>query len=100
MSVAQDLKQTIKEKSHELGFILAAVTLPDPPPHYSTFEQWLAQGHHGMMNYLAEERSRLRRADPKQILPECQSILILATPYGPSRWSSSEAYRDQGPGEN
>ena len=35
------------------------------------------------MNYLANERSRARRADPKQILPECKSILVLATPYNP-----------------
>ena len=35
------------------------------------------------MNYLAEERSRIRRADPKQILPECKSILVLALPYSP-----------------
>ena len=79
-----DLKKIIKEKARQLGFILAGVTLPEPPPHYSTFENWLAQGHHGTMNYLADERSRLRRADPKQILPECQSILVLATPYHPS----------------
>lgn len=38
---------------------------------------------HGTMNYLAEERSRTRRADPKQILPECKSILVLAIPYSP-----------------
>ncbi len=35
------------------------------------------------MQYLTEERSRLRRADPKQILPECKSILVLALPYQP-----------------
>ena len=33
------------------------------------------------MDYLASERSRSRRADPKLILPECKSILILALPY-------------------
>lgn len=33
------------------------------------------------MEYLATDRSRLRRADPRQILPECRSILVLATPY-------------------
>lgn len=77
----QDLKQTIKDKARQLGFTLTGVTLPDPPPHYSTFEAWLAQGHHGTMDYLASERSRLRRADPRQVLPECKSILVLATPY-------------------
>lgn len=78
-----DLKQTIREKARQLGFILAGVTTPDPPPHYTTFETWLARGHHGNMDYLASERSRLRRADPRQILPECRSILVLATPYSP-----------------
>jgi epoxyqueuosine reductase len=83
MILPKDLKEKIKVKSKQLGFILAGVTTPDPPPHYATFENWLAQNQHGTMNYLADERSRTRRADPKQILPECKSILVLATPYSP-----------------
>ncbi len=75
------LEESIKEKARQLGFFLAGVTTPEPPPHYSTFENWLSQGRHGTMSYLAEQRSRLRRADPRQILPECKSILVLATPY-------------------
>jgi epoxyqueuosine reductase len=100
--VNQDLKRTIQEKARQLGFTLAGVTLPAPPLHYATFEGWLAQGYHGTMDYLATERSRARRADPKQILPECKSILVLATPYSPARWSSGSemAYRDQAEGEN
>ena len=70
-------------KASQLGFILAGVTTPEPPSHYSTFERWLAQGRHGTMDYLATERSRLRRADPREIMPECKSILVLATPYSP-----------------
>ena len=81
--MTQNLKQSIKDKARQLGFFLAGVTTPEPPPHYSTFENWLAQNQHGTMNYLADERSRTRRADPKQILPECKSILVLATPYNP-----------------
>ena len=75
------LKQLIKDKARQLGFFLAGATLPNPPPHYSTFEHWLAQGHHGNMNYLATEKARVRRANPREILPECKSILVLATPY-------------------
>ena len=81
--MTQNLKQTIKDKARQLGFILAGVTTPDPPPHISTFENWLNQGRHGTMDYLATERSRTRRSDPRQILPECKSILVLATPYSP-----------------
>jgi epoxyqueuosine reductase len=83
MVLSKDLKEAIKVKSSQLGFILAGVTTPDPPPHYSTFENWLNQGRHGTMTYLATERSRARRADPRQIMPECKSILVLATPYSP-----------------
>src|SRR5688572_31131179 len=76
-----DLKERIKAKAAQLGFVLAGVTTPAPPPHYTTFEHWLAQGRHGTMDYLATERSRTRRADPREIMPECKSILVLATPY-------------------
>jgi len=75
------LKQSIKEKARQLGFILAGVTSSESPQHYPVFEAWLNNGLHGTMNYLSEERSRARRADPKQILPECKSILVLAIPY-------------------
>jgi epoxyqueuosine reductase len=75
------LKQTILNEAHRLGFILAGVTTPDPPPHLSTFEGWLSAGRHADMAYLASETSRARRADPRQILPECLSILVLGIPY-------------------
>ena len=91
--VTSDLKQSIKDKARQLGFFLAGVTTPEPPLHYSTFEHWLAQGRHGTMDYLATDRSRSRRADPQEILPECKSILVLATPYqplSPSRKGVSE----------
>jgi len=87
------LKQRIKDKARQLGFSLAGVTIPDPPRHYSTFEQWLAQGLHGNMNYLATEKARTRRANPREILPECKSILVLATAY------PSPSGRGQGEGE-
>jgi epoxyqueuosine reductase len=75
------LKNSIKQKARQLGFTLAGVTSSKPPARYNIFEKWLDQNKHGTMNYLAEERSRVRRADPKQILPECKSILVLALPY-------------------
>ena len=89
--MTEELKYSIKEKARQLGFTLAGVTIPEPPPQYSTFENWLAQGHHGNMDYLAKERSRARRANPREILPECKSILVLATPYSPPAQKKGEA---------
>lgn len=79
--MTQSIKEIVKDKARQLGFVLAGVTTPHPPAHYSAFEHWLAQGYHGEMKYLATEKARARRADPREILPECKSILVLATPY-------------------
>jgi len=75
------LAQAVKAEAHRLGFTLAGVTSPQPPPHGQVFLSWLEQGRHGEMAYLATERSQQRRLDPRQILPECQSILVLGAPY-------------------
>lgn len=78
-----DFKSAIKEKARQLGFTLAGVTSSEPPTQYNIFEAWLNKGMHGTMGYLAEERSRTRRANPQNILPECKSILVLGIPYQP-----------------
>ena len=75
------VKSRIKSRAAELGFALCGVTTPDPPLHLAEYEQWLADGLHGEMAYLATERARRRRADPRAILPECQSVLVLAANY-------------------
>ena len=91
MIPSNELKEKIKARSSELGFTLAGVTTPEPPQHYATFKTWLAQNHHGTMNYLATEKSQARRANPLEILPECKSILVLATPYSPPSPSRTQA---------
>ena len=77
----ETLKQAILNETRRLGFLLAGVTTPDSPTHISAFENWINQGRHASMDYLASDRSRARRADPRLILPECKSILVLALPY-------------------
>ncbi len=78
-----ELTQAIKNKTRQLGFFLAGVTSCEAPEHFDIYEKWLVAGHHATMDYLASDRNRSRRADPKQILPECKSILVLALPYTP-----------------
>jgi len=78
---ATSLKEGIKSEARCLGFQFAGVTNPAPPPHLDIFERWLAAGRFGEMAYLADERNRSCRADPRQILPECCSILVLGIRY-------------------
>ncbi|MFM8423807.1 MAG: tRNA epoxyqueuosine(34) reductase QueG [Chloroflexota bacterium] len=84
------LKQAIKDRARQLGFFLAGVTSCEAPAHYNIFQEWLDAGHHASMDYLASDRNHTRRADPKLILPECKSILVLALPYSPISKDSSE----------
>ena len=88
------LLQFIKLEAQRLGFQLVGVTTPDPPTHYEAFERWLAAGWHGDMDYLASQRSRLRRANPRNILPECQSILMLGIPYSPRVEAEQQVSQD------
>lgn len=78
------LTERIKEEARRLGFILAGVTSCDPPPHWDAYQNWIDKGYHGEMGYLASQRNLLRRADPRQIDPDCQSILVLAMAYTPA----------------
>jgi epoxyqueuosine reductase len=75
------LTTLVKETALRLGFDLVGVTTPDPPATFPVFLKWIAAGRFGEMNYLAQDRSLQRRADPRQILPECASILVLGIRY-------------------
>jgi epoxyqueuosine reductase len=76
-----NLTQAIKEQAYLLGFSLVGVTPADPLPHGVIFDAWLGQQRHGEMTYLNTPRSRLCRARPDLILPECRSVLALGIRY-------------------
>ena len=43
---------------------------------------WIAEGAHGNMNWMAETFER--RADPRRLMPEAKSVVVLGLNYGPS----------------
>jgi epoxyqueuosine reductase len=79
--VAEALRLEIEAEARRLGFRWVGITTPEPPPHRTTYEAWLAEGRHGEMAYMASDQARQRRLDPKKILTECRSILVLGVPY-------------------
>ncbi len=81
MNSASELTQAIKTEAHRLGFHLVGITTPDQPLHLDSYEQWLDAGHHGKMDWMATNRACQRRANPRLILPECVSILVLGILY-------------------
>ena len=79
--MSKPLVEKIKDEAKKEGFILAGITSPKAPPHISTYLDWVDAGRHASMRYLADDRARNRRANPRLILPEAESVLVLAAPY-------------------
>jgi len=76
-----NLAQAIKTLALEMGFVAVGITRPDPPAHLDVYTDWLKQGCHGEMEYLAEPRRVYLRSQPGELLPGCQSIIVLAARY-------------------
>ena len=87
---AQDLKSRIMAEAQRLGFELVGVTTPEPPPHFDTYQMWLDEGRHGTMDWMARKRSQRARANPRELLPECKSILVVGMRYQPQDSSPAE----------
>lgn len=86
----QQLTTRIKAEAQRLGFDLIGITEPFPPPHFDVYQRWLEAGLHSTMAYLASERALQGREDPRSLLPECQSIIVVATNYLPRRSQTEE----------
>ncbi len=89
------IKEDILAEAHNLGFSLVGVTRPETTPHFPAFQQWLDQGRHGQMEYLARPESVQRRQNPGKILPEAQSILSLGVLYSSPSLRPDRGQADQ-----
>lgn len=84
-----ELANALKHYARQLGFTLAGITNPQQPQHLDVFQRWLTNSQHAQMAYLADQTAIERRSDPRLILPECRSILVLGIPYSNPNLSSS-----------
>jgi epoxyqueuosine reductase len=72
-------RAAIREHSRELGFDACRFTTAQPPDHAAEFQQWLAAGRHGEMEYI--QRNAHKRIDPAQVLANARTIVTLAVNY-------------------
>jgi epoxyqueuosine reductase len=77
--VSADWKQDFVQAALAHGFAAVGFTEATRAPHADAFETWIANGCHGEMKWL--ERSPERRSDPRNVLPDAQTIIALATAY-------------------
>lgn len=73
----------IKTEAERLGFVACGLAKAEPIPLELAdgVESWISQGYHGSMSYL-ERNTELRR-DPRLLLPEAKSLIMVALNYYP-----------------
>jgi len=85
-------KEILCQQAARLGFDLCRVAEAGPAPHAHALDSWLQNGHHATMDWM--RRTSAERSDPRKLLPDAASVVVLATNY--YRDEPSEAGRDNG----
>src|SRR5213082_1033849 len=86
-SGSADTRAQVVALARELGFDLCRFARAEMPWHAAEFRDWLDRGDAGEMNYLARNSSR--RCDPRQILPNVKTVIVLALNYFQGRESAA-----------
>jgi epoxyqueuosine reductase len=74
-------RETVRGQAHDLGFALVGFTTAEPLDRATQrkWSRWLAADRAGEMNYL--RRTEPRRTHPRDLLPEAQSVIVVAASY-------------------
>jgi epoxyqueuosine reductase len=75
------LTRRIKEEARALGFDLVGVAPLAPSAYGDFYQRWLARGYAGEMAYLARPDAVAKRRDPRLLLPEARSVVVVALNY-------------------
>ena len=78
-SASADTRAQVVGLAREIGFDLCRFARAETPEHATEFRDWIDRGDAGEMNYLA--RNSERRCDPRQILPDAKTVIVLALNY-------------------
>lgn len=81
MTEKQRLSLLIKQRAAELGFSACGIVKAEAVSTTARkqFEEWIAQGAHGEMGYMA--RNLEKRMDPTQLVEGCRTIIVVAQNY-------------------
>lgn len=85
----QDLSRVAKEAALAAGFEHCGITHPGPSNTTGALDQWLANGYHGDMLYMARQ-APIRR-DPARAWPKAKSVVVVLHNY----YSEDPIHRDQ-----
>lgn len=72
------LAAIVVAEARRLGFHRAAIVPIDPPLPMQRYREWLDAGHAGEMDYLGSPEHLALRAEPRALLPEARSMVVVA----------------------
>ena len=75
------LREEIREAGWKLGFAAIGIARADPGEAVARLREWLADGCHGEMDYMARHADL--RADPQQLHPGTLTVISTAIDYLP-----------------
>lgn len=73
------LERRLKEQAQQMGFALTGIATAAPADHFERFQEWLARGYAGTMDYLHEQGEA--RREPSSILENVHSVLMVGMTY-------------------
>jgi epoxyqueuosine reductase len=76
----EKLTHRIKEQAKKLGFQKIGIAKAEAlTEEAQRLDEWLNRGYHGTMEWMV--RNKQRRVDPRNILPEAKSLIVVAMNY-------------------
>ena len=88
-----EIKQAIEAEALRLGFSACGFAKAEPVSGEMThvLDHWTSSGYHADMHYM--ERNRHLRLDPTQLVPGCQTLIVVALNYYPKQVLPHEGYQ-------
>ncbi|MGH7467169.1 MAG: tRNA epoxyqueuosine(34) reductase QueG [Longimicrobiales bacterium] len=90
------LARAVKTHARNLGFDLVGITALEPSAHAAFYQEWLAQQHHGAMDYLARPDAIARRLDARAHVPQLRSAIVVAMNYASTAGEDESESADRG----
>jgi epoxyqueuosine reductase len=73
-----ELARAIVDDCRGLGFHRVGIAPIEPARRHEVYREWLRRGHAGEMDYLADPGAVAARQDPRALLPEARTVVVVA----------------------
>jgi epoxyqueuosine reductase len=74
-----NLREQIKQQAYQIGFDEVGISTALTSEHGHALDQWLAEGKHGDMEWMARDPNR--RKNIHEIFPDAKSVIVVAFNY-------------------